>query len=252
MTPNAARLIGPQAFSALTGNRTIVDAFESHSDSAMEHIEQAKWADIYLIAPCTANTIGEMANGITNSLVSMIYLTFQGKVYIAPAMNPAMLASPAVKENLKKLARYGTAVLPTGTGILACNETGPGKLLDPEGIIGYLNAGEALSSSYPRLRNKKCLIAMGSTEESIDSVRHISNRSSGKTGLALARALKLCGAKIKIVCGKIDVPISNEYSDTEHPGFQKCCKRTNDKQRYYNSGRCFSGFHSEKPIQWQT
>ncbi|MFC1585421.1 bifunctional phosphopantothenoylcysteine decarboxylase/phosphopantothenate--cysteine ligase CoaBC [Fibrobacterota bacterium] len=214
MTRSAAALVSPLTFTALTGHPALIDIFNRDSATAMDHIGLAEWADVYLIAPCTAHTIGELANGLTGSLVSLISLAFPGKTYIAPAMNSNMLASMVVRENLKKLEHYGKTILPSGTGMLACGKSGEGKLLDGESIVEYLKTGESLSSPYPALKNKKCLIVLGHSRERIDDVRFISNRSSGRTGLAMAKALRICGAKVHMICGYLDTHISNEYPES--------------------------------------
>jgi len=212
MTPSAAKIITPLTFTALTGSKVHIKTFDDDSDTAMEHIELARWADIYLIAPCTANTLGEIANGMTQSLVSTIYLAYEKKVYIAPAMNTSMLGAAAVRRNLNQLREKGDFVLPSGSGMLACGEVGEGKLLNIENIVEYIKAGESLTSSYPKLQGKKCLIALGHTQEKIDDIRYISNRSSGKTGLAIARSLRLTGADVHLVCGKLDIGLPFDFN----------------------------------------
>lgn len=208
MTPSAAKLVHPNTFAALTAYRVVVDGWSGVESGAMDHIDLARWADIYLIAPCTAHTIGELAQGLTGSLLSLVYLVFAGNAYIAPAMNSVMLDAPAVTRNLEMLKAKGDVILPTGEGILACGEAGYGKLLDVAHIIAYLSTSAALGKPLPGLRGKRVLISLGHTQEKWDDVRFLSNRSSGKTGLALARAFALAGAQVHVVAGVTDEPVT--------------------------------------------
>jgi phosphopantothenoylcysteine decarboxylase/phosphopantothenate--cysteine ligase len=208
MTASAAKLVHPNTFAALTAHRVPVDGWTGTESGAMDHIDLARWADIYLIAPCTAHTLGEFAQGLTGSLLSLIYLVYGGNAYIAPAMNSVMLAAPAVQRNLRSLRDKGDVILPTGEGILACGEEGHGKLLDVAHIIAYLKSHRALGKALPGLKGKKVLISLGHTREKWDDVRFLSNRSSGKTGLALARAFHLAGAQVQVVAGVTDEPVT--------------------------------------------
>ncbi len=213
MTASAAKLVHPNTFAALTASRVPVDGWSGTESGAMDHIDLARWADIYLIAPCTAHTLGELAGGLTGSLLSLIYLVYGGNVYIAPAMNSVMLNAPAVQRNLRTLRDKGDIILPTGEGILACGEEGHGKLLDTAHIIAYLKTHRALKP-VPALKDKRVLISLGHTREKWDDVRFLSNRSSGKTGLALARAFHLAGAKVQVIAGVTDEPVTPGFMAT--------------------------------------
>ncbi len=206
LTPSAAKLVHPNTFAALTGYKAASDMWTGLETGDMDHIQLARWADIFLVAPCSAHTMGEFAHGLTGSLLSLIYMAYQGPVFIAPAMNTVMLESYAVAKNLNALADKGDVILPTGSGTLACGEVGEGKLLEVSQIIRYLKSGLALGNSLNStlMRGKKCLIALGHTREKLDDVRFISNRSSGKTGLAIARALWLCGAEVQLLAGHVE------------------------------------------------
>ncbi|HKP97723.1 MAG TPA: bifunctional phosphopantothenoylcysteine decarboxylase/phosphopantothenate--cysteine ligase CoaBC [Fibrobacteria bacterium] len=224
MTASAAKLVHPNTFAALTGYRVPVDGWSGVESGAMDHIDLARWADVYLVAPCTAHTIAEFAHGLTGSLLSLLYLVYERHAYIAPAMNSVMLDAPAVRRNLATLQAKGDILLPTGEGVLACGEIGYGKLLDVAQIIAYLNTHRALAAPYPALAGKKVLISLGHTREKWDDVRFISNRSSGKTGLALARAFTLSGADVHVVAGHADEPITPGFAVTRvetSAGFQK-------------------------------
>ena len=213
MTASAAKLVHPNTFAALTASRVPVDGWSGTESGAMDHIDLARWADIYLIAPCTAHTLGELAGGLTGSLLSLIYLVYGGNAYIAPAMNSVMLNAPAVQRNLRTLRDKGDIILPTGEGILACGEEGHGKLLDTAHIIAYLKTHRALKP-VPALKDKRVLISLGHTREKWDDVRFLSNRSSGKTGLALARAFHLAGAKVQVIAGVTDEPVTPGFMAT--------------------------------------
>ncbi|MDB5050133.1 MAG: bifunctional 4-phosphopantothenoylcysteine decarboxylase/phosphopantothenoylcysteine synthetase [Fibrobacteres bacterium] len=224
MTASAAKLVHPNTFAALTGYRVPVDGWSGVETGAMDHIDLARWADVYLIAPCTAHTLAEFAQGLTGSLLSLIYLVYERNAYIAPAMNSVMLDAPAVRRNLATVQAKGDILLPTGEGILACGEVGYGKLLDVAHIIAYLNTHRALTATYPSLAGKKVLISLGHTREKWDDVRFISNRSSGKTGMALARAFMLAGASVHVVAGYTDEPVTPGFEVTRvetSAGFQK-------------------------------
>lgn len=226
MTQSAAKLVHPNTFAILTGSSVSVDIFSSCENGKMDHIDLARWADIFVIAPCTAHTLGEIANGLTGSIVSLAYLVYDKPVFIAPAMNSVMLAADSVQRNIALLKNKGDAILPTGEGILACSEVGYGKLLDVMQIVHFIKSALTLSplkslnsfttlksfeKKFKTLAGKKVLISLGHTEEKWDDVRFISNRSSGKTGLALARIFYLAGAKVHLVAGVME--------DSIPPGF---------------------------------
>lgn len=210
MTPSAARIVHPNAFAALTGTPVLTDAWEGVSQGAMPHIDAARWADLFVIAPCTAHTLGELSWGLTGSPVSMTALAYKGPIAVAPAMNTVMLDSAPVREHLQRLAQRGVHVLPTLNGNLACGEVGEGKLTTPEEITAYAELilefwGRLPPESSPlsgALRGKTVLISGGHTEEPLDGVRFLSNRSSGKTAIAIARAFRLCGADVRLVLGR--------------------------------------------------
>jgi phosphopantothenoylcysteine decarboxylase/phosphopantothenate--cysteine ligase len=207
MTHSATQLIHPNTFAALTGYKVSADTYAGTESGAMEHIDLARWADVYLLAPCTAHTLGELAQGLTGSLLSLVYLVYERNAYIAPAMNSVMLNATAVQRNIGLLEAKGDVILPTGEGILACGEIGYGKLLEVPHIIAYLKSHLALGKTYPSVKGKKVLISLGHTQEKWDDVRFISNRSSGKTGLSLARAFQLAGAEVQLVAGVMEESI---------------------------------------------
>lgn len=210
MTPSAARIVHPNAFAALSGAPVLTDAWEGVAQGAMPHIDAARWADLFLIVPCTAHTLGELSWGLTGSPVSMTALAYKGTLAVAPAMNTVMLDSAPVREHLQRLEQRGVHVLPTLNGNLACGEVGEGKLTTPEEITAYAELILEFGGRFPvesdplsgSLRGKTVLIAGGHTEEPLDGVRFLSNRSSGKTAIAIARAFRLCGADVRLVLGR--------------------------------------------------
>jgi phosphopantothenoylcysteine decarboxylase/phosphopantothenate--cysteine ligase len=196
MTHSATRIVHPNAFAALTSAPVLVDAWDGVAQGAMPHIEAARWADLFLIAPCTAHTLAEISQGLTGSAVS-------------PAMNTVMLDAAPVRENLDRLAARGVHVLPTLNGNLACGEVGAGKLTTPEELAAYAELILTFAGKVPDFSGKRVLISGGHTEEPLDGVRFLSNRSSGKTAVAIARALRLAGADVHLVLGRAEEPEPN-------------------------------------------
>lgn len=198
MTRNATKLISPKIFSALSGREVFVDLF-SPSGTGIEHIDLARWGDILIVAPATANIIGKFASGIADDFLSTYYLAHRKKVFIAPAMNSFMWENKAVKENIEILKRRGNFIIEPIRGELACGEKGVGKMAEPEEIYEIL-----ISETFePKLyKGKKLIITAGPTREYIDPVRFISNPSSGKMGYALAKVAKRMGAEVLLLSGK--------------------------------------------------
>ncbi len=206
MTENAARMVHPNTFAALTGHPVAMDAWADAGRGAMTHIDNARWATIFLVAPCTAHTLAELSLGFTGSIVSMTALAYRGPMLIAPAMNTVMLGSDPVREHIRRLQARGIPVLPTSSGVLACGEEGEGKLITPEEIVAYADLFLGYGYAIPRLEGIRILISGGHTEENLDGVRFLSNRSSGKTAAAMVRAFLLAGAQVHLVWGMADVP----------------------------------------------
>lgn len=215
MTRSAAGIIHPNALAALTGAPVLTDAWEGVSSGAMPHIDAARWADLFLVAPCTAHTLAELSLGLTGSPLSMTALAYSGPLAVAPAMNTVMLTAVPVQEHLARLRARGVHILPTGDGTLACGEIGDGKFATPEEITAYAELILALSGKgegggapaglpLPAFGTRRVLVSGGHTEEPLDGVRYLANRSSGKTALALARAFRLCGADVHLVLGRAD------------------------------------------------
>ena len=205
LTEAATRFITPLTFAALTGRKVITDLFASGSSeetlsSAIEHIAVAQENDVLVIAPATADLLARLANGLANDFLTTTYLAFTGPVILAPAMNSNMWLHPATQANLTALKKRGHIIVEPEEGVLACGMTGPGRLAEPERIADIV-AG--LGFHQHDLDEETVLITAGPTEEPLDPVRFISNRSSGKMGYALAEAAARRGARVILVSGPV-------------------------------------------------
>ena len=202
MTEHAVNFINPITFETLTGNKCIVDTFDRNFQHNVEHVSLGKRADVLLVAPATANVIGEMAAGIADDMLTTTFLACRCPVLIAPAMNTAMYQNPIVQDNLKKLAGYGCRVIEAASGWLACGDTGAGKMPEPEVLYSHIEKEIACPKDMQGLN---VLVTAGPTRESLDPVRYITNHSSGKMGYALAKAAMLRGAKVTLVSGPVSL-----------------------------------------------
>lgn len=198
LTDAAQKFVTAELFEALTGQPCLISAFDEPERGRMAHIDWARQADLLLIAPASANTIAKLANGIADDMLSTIASAFTGPIAIAPAMNPAMYASAANQEALRKLSARAAAIIEPVEGDVACGEHGQGKLASIQHIVA---AVRPILARRRLLAGKKVLITSGPTREAIDDVRFLSNRSSGKMGFALARAALLMGAEVTVVSG---------------------------------------------------
>ncbi|MFL1731850.1 bifunctional phosphopantothenoylcysteine decarboxylase/phosphopantothenate--cysteine ligase CoaBC [Moraxella oculi] len=207
MTPAACQFITPLSLQALTGNEVHTELLDAHSERGMGHIELAKWADLVVLAPASANTIGKLANGLADNLVATALLATTAPVWLYPAMNQAMWHKTQVQENVDRLTRLGYKVVMPAGGEQACGDVGVGRLPEPESIcdeiVGFFNRQNTVQS----LAGKTVVITAGATLEPIDPVRYLSNHSTGKMGYALASACVNAGAKVSIVAGqKVNLP----------------------------------------------
>ena len=207
MTRDAVRFLGPLTLEALTGRPVRIDYPELKDVGGIEHISLVRAADLLLIAPLTANTMAKLAHGLADNFLTATYLAHRGKTLVCPAMNTAMLEHPATRRNLDLLARDGVFICHGEAGSLACGETGAGRMAEPETILDYANALAA--PKLDRLSGKTVLISAGPTQEDIDPVRYLTNKSSGKMGVALARAFRNAGAKVTLAHGPVqtDLPV---------------------------------------------
>ena len=208
LTPAAEKFITPLTFAALTGRKVITDLFASSSaedtlSSAVEHIAVAQENDILVIAPATADLLARLARGIANDFLTTTYLAFTGPVALAPAMNSNMWMHAATQENVAILRNRGHFIIEPEEGLLACGTTGPGRLAEPERIA---NIVASLGIQRRDLEGETVLVTAGPTEEPLDPVRFISNRSSGKMGYAIAQAAAQRGAQVILISGPVNLP----------------------------------------------
>lgn len=202
MTENATNFINPITFETLTNNRCLVNTFDRNFEFNTEHISVAKKADLVVLAPATANVIGKIANGIADDMLTTTIMACNCKKLIAPAMNTNMYENPIVQDNIEKLKRFGYEIIEPNEGILACGDVGKGKMAEPEEILEYIFREIACEKD---LVGKKVLVTAGPTIEKIDSVRYLSNFSTGKMGYALAKIAMLRGAEATLISGKTNI-----------------------------------------------
>jgi len=201
MTDSAQEFIRPLTLQALTGKPVHTDLLDTAAEAAMGHIELARWADLVLIAPATANFIATMSQGGANDLLSTVCLATNAKVVVAPAMNQAMWSHAASQQNINNLTQRGITILEPDSGSQACGDIGPGRLQQPDAIITQLTT----LFSTRLLAGKRVVITAGPTREAIDPVRYISNHSSGKMGYALALAMTEAGASVTLISGPVSL-----------------------------------------------
>lgn len=214
MTEGAQAFISPLTFQALSGHPVHTDLLDPNAEAAMGHIELARWADVILIAPASANTIARLAQGFASDLLSTLCLASDARLAIAPAMNRLMWAHPATKDNIATLQSRGVTILGPASGDQACGEVGEGRMLEPLDIRREIS-GIVNTESSEELQHKRVLITAGPTREAIDPVRYLSNRSSGKMGFAVAQAAIAAGAEVTLVAGPVtlDTPTGVQRQD---------------------------------------
>ena len=203
MTRTATEFVGPLTFETLSKAPVLTDAQPLGENGSILHIEYADEADVFVIAPCTANVIGKLAQGIADDALSTTALAFTGPVLIAPAMNVNMWQSASVRENLDVLRKRGIHVVEPSSGDLACGWVGEGRLAEPPEIV---EAVLRIVDAHKDLGRLRIVISAGPTQEMIDPVRYISNRSSGKMGYAIAEAARERGASVTLVSGPVSLP----------------------------------------------
>lgn len=202
MTKNAENFINPITFETLTHNKCIVDTFDRDFEFDVKHISLAKKADLFMIAPATANVIGKIANGIADDMLTTTVMAARCPVFIAPAMNTAMYENPIVQDNMSKLKSYGYKIVEPASGYLACGDTGKGKMPEPEYLKELIINEIAFDK---KLEGRRVLVSAGATKEALDPVRFISNHSSGKMGYAVAQMAAAMGAKVTLVSGETNL-----------------------------------------------
>ena len=211
LTDAASQFVSSALFEALTGQPCLSDVFEEPERGRMAHIDWARSADLILIAPATANTINKIANGIGEDMLTTIALASTAPILIAPAMNPTMYQDDSVQASLKTLDAQGVCVIEPSSGDVACGENGQGKLASTTQIF---DAAQSILSRRSSLAGKTVLITSGPTQEPIDDVRYITNRSSGKMGAALAKAAHWAGAKVTFISGPTSIPLPTFATST--------------------------------------
>lgn len=201
MTKNATNFINPITFETLTGNKCLVDTFDRNFQYSVEHVALAKQADVFMVAPASANIIAKAAHGLADDMLSTTLLACTCPKIFAPAMNTRMFQNPIVQNNLKILEKYDMTVINPASGYLACGDTGEGKMPEPEVLYEYI-----IDALTPKdMKGLKVLITAGPTQESIDPVRYISNHSTGKMGYAIARKAMMRGAYVTLVTGRTNL-----------------------------------------------
>lgn len=206
MTKNACEFISPLVFETLTGNKCYVDTFDRNFKFDVEHISLAKKADIFMIAPATANVIAKIANGIADDMLTTTFLASKCKKIVSPAMNTAMFENQITQDNIAKLKKYGIGVVEPQDGLLACGDTGAGKMPEPDFLFDVIEREIAREKD---MLGKKVLVTAGATMESLDPVRFLTNHSSGKMGFAIAKEAMLRGAEVTVVKANTTAEIPN-------------------------------------------
>ncbi|MBR0032286.1 MAG: bifunctional phosphopantothenoylcysteine decarboxylase/phosphopantothenate--cysteine ligase CoaBC [Treponema sp.] len=200
MTEHAVNIINPITFETLTGNKCLIDTFDRNFQFNVEHIALAKKADLFIVAPATANTIAKLAHGLADDMLSTTFLACKCPKLISPAMNTNMLENPITQKNLEICASFGIKIIEPSAGHLACGDDGKGKMPEPELLFEHIAHEIAFDKD---LLGKKVLVTAGPTQEAIDPVRFITNHSTGKMGFAIARAASMRGAEVTLVSGVV-------------------------------------------------
>lgn len=209
MTRNATEFVSPLTFQTLSANPVVTDTFAAPEYWNVEHVALAKLADIFVVAPATANILAKMACGIADDMLSTTLLATKAPILAAPAMNTGMWTSAATQANVSVLQERGVHLIGPASGILACGDEGAGRMSEPEEIVHEI---ERILSARQDLTGLKVLITAGATRERLDPVRFLTNDSSGKMGFALAEAARDRGADVTVVCGSVTAPIPRNVS----------------------------------------
>lgn len=205
MTPSATKFVTPLTFQALSRNHVAVDVFEEQDPEVITHIDLADHADLFVIAPATANFLGKWAHGLGDDMLSTALLATRAPIFVAPAMNVHMYQNPIVQENMAKLLKQGVHFIDPGQGQLACGYVGKGRMAEPEVIITEISRYFS-EKALPNWSGKRVVVTAGPTQEALDPVRYFSNRSSGKMGFALAEVAAKAGAEVVLISGPTHLP----------------------------------------------
>lgn len=223
MTDEAKHFVSPLTLSTLSKNAVISTFVKTNEGVWNSHVELGLWADIFLIAPATANTIGKMAHGICDNILLATYLSAKCNVYVAPAMDADMFAHPSTQNNLQTLRDFGNIILPVGDGELASGLSGEGRMLEPEEILELLIH---TTQATEKLKGKKVLVTAGPTHESIDPVRFIGNHSSGRMGFAIAEEFARHGAQVTLISGPTEMHQSNNIKRIDVTSAEEMYEKT--------------------------
>ncbi|MDR0137312.1 bifunctional phosphopantothenoylcysteine decarboxylase/phosphopantothenate--cysteine ligase CoaBC [Metabacillus idriensis] len=204
MTRSAREFVNPLTFQALSRNEVYFDTFDEKNPAVISHIDLADWADLVIVAPATANTIGKLANGMADDMLTTTLLATTAPVWIAPAMNVHMYDNPAVQKNILTLSQYGHQYIEPSEGYLACGYVGKGRLEEPEKIVSLIDGFFSDKDTKP-LKGKNVMITAGPTREKVDPVRYFTNHSSGKMGYAIAEAAYQMGAEVTLISGPVSI-----------------------------------------------
>ena len=210
MTRNATEFVSPLTFETLSGHRVSIDTFDRNFEYNVQHVSLARMADVFVIAPATANVIAKVANGLADDMLTTTFLACDCEKILCPAMNTGMLNNPATQHNLNVLRERGMHIVESGSGILACGDVGKGRLAEPAEIEDEI---EQVLYSEKILAGKTVLVSAGATQEALDPVRYISNHSTGKMGYAIARAARNMGAHVILVHGQTSLPALRQVED---------------------------------------
>jgi phosphopantothenoylcysteine decarboxylase/phosphopantothenate--cysteine ligase len=225
MTSAAREFVTPTTFQALSGRPVRTDLWDAAAEAAMGHIELARWAELVLVAPASADFLARLAHGLADDLLSTLCLATAAPIAVAPAMNQLMWRNAATRSNVELLTARGVRLIGPGVGDQACGDVGPGRLAEPADIVAQI--ASLLSPAGP-LTGRRVLVTAGPTRECIDPVRFVSNRSSGKMGFALAQSMREAGADVVLISGPVSLPtppgvrrIDVESSEQMHAAVQR-------------------------------
>ena len=209
LTKSAKEFVTPLSVASLSQEKVYDDLFNAENETEMDHISLSRWSDLILVAPATANTISKLSVGSSDDLASTVMLASDKDIFLAPAMNVRMWEHPSTKENLNKLKKYGYKIIGPEIGDMACGEFGEGKMTEPNEIIRQL---EVYLLNFKKNKKFKALVTAGPTYEYIDPVRFITNKSSGKQGFELAKALSKKGFETTLISGPTNLKINNDIN----------------------------------------
>jgi len=209
LTKSAKEFVTPLSVTSLSQEKVYDDLFSVENESGMDHISLSRWSDLILVAPATANTISKLSKGSSDDLASTVMLASDKDIFLAPAMNVRMWEHPSTKENMNKLKEYGYKIIGPEIGDMACGEFGEGKMTEPNEIIRQL---EVYLLNFKKNKKFKALVTAGPTYEYIDPVRFITNKSSGKQGFELAKALSKKGFETTLISGPTNLKINNNIN----------------------------------------